>query len=103
MRILQVHKYLYPKAGAERYVFDVTELLIEHGHTVGLWGTRENYHKIARDERIEKALIYEDLLVREVRFDKREGFWEDLHKAVHYVWSFEAAEKFRAVLHCNGF
>lgn len=38
MRIVQVHKFLYRKAGAERYFFDGAELLQRHGHEVFLWG-----------------------------------------------------------------
>ena len=34
MKILMVHKFYYVEGGAERYVFNVTDLLEEKGHTV---------------------------------------------------------------------
>ena len=34
MKILMVHKFYYVEGGAERYVFNVTDLLKEKGHTV---------------------------------------------------------------------
>jgi len=34
MRIIVAHKFYYRHAGAERYVFDVSELLEKHGHEV---------------------------------------------------------------------
>ena len=34
MKILMLNKYYYLKSGAERYYFDLTKLLEDHGHTV---------------------------------------------------------------------
>lgn len=34
MRILQVHKFFFPHRGAERYYFDLSDLLTQHGHEV---------------------------------------------------------------------
>lgn len=97
MRILQVHKYLYPKAGAERYVLDIARLLFEHGHTVGLWGTNERFQYPIAPE-LKGFEIYKDLLVDEIHFDVREGWRSDWQKAQHYIWSTEARDKFRQVL-----
>ena len=38
MRILMVNKYLYPRAGAETYMLELTRLLKSHGHTVAFFG-----------------------------------------------------------------
>ncbi len=97
MRILQVHKYLYPKAGAERYFLDVSRLLFKKGHTVGMWGTNEKFQYPVVEE-LKGFEIYKDLLVDEIHFDKREGFLKDAAKAAHFMWSREAARKFRRVL-----
>ncbi len=43
MRVLLVNKFLYPKGGAETYVFKLGETLQKHGHEVqyfGLWDER---------------------------------------------------------------
>jgi len=34
LRVLQVNKYYFPKSGSERYLFDVSAMLQNHGHEV---------------------------------------------------------------------
>ena len=75
MRILQVHKYLYPRDGASTYLFAIVGLLKDHGHEVMLWGPEEP-----------------------MNFDRREGIIKDIKKFGHMIWSFEAARKFEEVL-----
>ncbi len=41
MKILLVNKYLYRKAGAEKYFFDLADLLRANGHEVAMWGMEE--------------------------------------------------------------
>ncbi len=41
MKILLVNKYLYRKAGAEKYFFDLSDLLRAQGHEVVMWGMEE--------------------------------------------------------------
>ena len=38
MKILLVNKFLYPKGGAETYVFKLGEILLSHGHEVQYFG-----------------------------------------------------------------
>lgn len=75
MKILQVHKYLYRKAGAEAYVLDLAKLLTKKGHEVELWSSGED-----------------------IDFSKREGLIKDLKKFGHMVWSRRAAKEFNSVL-----
>ncbi len=93
MRILQVHKYLYPRDGASTYLFGIVELLKQHGHDVMMWGTGEN-----AECRMQNAEWLEDLLVEHLNFDRREGFLRDFKKFGRMIWSFEAARKFEEVL-----
>jgi len=93
MKILQVHKYLYRKAGAEAYVLDLARALEEHRHEVRLWGTDHNAPPPPLTLR-----GGEPLLVRHLNFDQREGLMSDLKKFGHMIWSFEAARKFERVL-----
>jgi len=94
MKILQVNKYLYRKAGAEAYLFDVADLLASHGHEVALWGTDE---KVKNEIRQPAERMLEPL-VGAMNFDKREGIVRDLKKFGHMIWSTEAARKFEVVL-----
>ncbi len=94
MKILEVHKHLYRRDGAAAYVLDVSRLLIRGGNEVMRWGTREHLARVPDGY----GIVPHDLLVNELHFDRREGFVRDMVKAGHYVWSREAARKFRAVL-----
>ncbi|MBN1466502.1 glycosyltransferase [candidate division KSB1 bacterium] len=42
MKILMVHKFYYVEGGAERYVFNVTDLMKEKGHTVIPFAMRDD-------------------------------------------------------------
>lgn len=93
MKILQVHKYLYRKAGAEAYLLDLAGFLVEHGHNVALWGT--NVRPMIQDSRF---MIHEDMLVDYLNFDRPENLVRDFRKFRHMLWSREAAGKFERVL-----
>lgn len=41
MRILMVNKFLYPKGGAETYVFKLGKILEDHGHEVQYFGIED--------------------------------------------------------------
>lgn len=38
MRVLMINKYLYPRAGAEVYMINLSKMLLEKGHQVAFWG-----------------------------------------------------------------
>ena len=40
MKILQINKFFFLKGGAEKYFFDLSELLSEKGHQVIAWSTQ---------------------------------------------------------------
>lgn len=42
MKVLLVNKFLYPKGGAETYVFKLGEALEDHGHEVQYFGLRDD-------------------------------------------------------------
>jgi glycosyltransferase involved in cell wall biosynthesis len=97
MRILQVNKFLYRRAGAEAYLLDLSQLLAEKGHEVALWGCR-----FSQEEQTfsfhSKFLVFENLLLAPVYYDRQEGFLKNLKKFGHMIWSFEAAKKFEALI-----
>lgn len=89
MKILQINKYHYVRAGAERYVFDVTRLLERHGHEVV---------PFAMHHPDNVATPWSRFFVSERQYDRREGPLRDLEKAANMIWSREAATKLRALL-----
>lgn len=93
MRILQVNKFLYRRAGAEGYMLDLAELLASHGHEVALWGTSEGY-----TPHTTRCQVFQDLLMSEAHFDKSEGLAKDAGKVGRMIWSREAAEKFETLI-----
>ncbi len=88
-----MHKYLYRKAGAEAYMLALADLLLKNGQEVGLWGTEEKFTVHSS-----QFTVFDELLVKPLNFDKREGVLHDVRKFGHMVWSLEAAEKFDDVL-----
>jgi len=42
MKVLQINKFLYPKGGAEAYIFQLSTALKEHGIEVDFWGMQDD-------------------------------------------------------------
>ena len=89
MKILQINKFFWLKGGAERYFFDLAELLFEKGHQVAVWSTRhsQNFSFSGQDDFAE----FSD-------FSKREGFLKDFKKVRRIFWNREAAKKLEKVI-----
>ncbi len=94
MKILQVHKHCYRRDGASTYFLDLSQLLARKGHTVGLWGTNENF----KSNHLSSFYLDEKLLVDEIHFDRRENIFRDIANAGHMIWSREAQRKFERML-----
>ncbi len=89
MKILQINKYHYVRAGAERYVFDVTRLLEARGNEVVPWSMHHPDNV---------PTPWSRFFVSERRYDKREGLVKEAEKAMNIIWSREAARQLRALL-----
>ncbi len=50
MKVLMVHKFYYIEGGAERYVFNVSELLQEKGHTVVPFAMKDERNAVSEYE-----------------------------------------------------
>ena len=44
MRVLQINKYLYPKGGAETYMFQLSDALKESGVKINFWGMQDDFN-----------------------------------------------------------
>ena len=84
MKILQINKFFFLKGGAERYFFDLSELLTEKGHQVLAWSTQHPQNFPWPDQ--EDFAQFNDL-------SKREGLGKDLKKIRGIFWNKEAKEK----------
>lgn len=89
MKILQINKYHHVRAGAERYVFDVSRLLTGKGHEVVPFSMQHPDNV---------PTPWSRFFVSERQYDRRNGIGADLEKAANMLWSREAAEKLRALL-----
>lgn len=89
MKVLQVNKYHYVRAGAERYVFDLSRLLESHGHEVV---------PFAMHHPDNVPTPWSRFFVPERRFDRREGLVKDAEKVATMLWSRDAAMRLRALL-----
>lgn len=87
MKILLVNKYLYPKGGAETYVFKLGETLQKMGHEVEYFGL-ENKKNIVGNK-AESYVTYMDF---------GEGIKKNLNAPLRIVYSSEARKKIRKAL-----
>ncbi len=87
MRILLVNKFLYPKGGAETYVFKLGKMLRDRGHQVEYFGM-ENPGNIVGN--------WVNSYVSEVDFSK--GILQNLAAPLRIVYSREARRRIRSVL-----
>lgn len=89
MKILQINKYHYVRAGAERYVFDLSRLLTSKGHEVVPFAMQH-------PENVPTP--WSRFFISERQYDRSNGIGADLEKAANMIWSREAATKLRALL-----
>lgn len=87
MKILLVNKFLYPKGGAENYVFKLGELLTKNGHQVEYFGL-ENSKNIVGNSK--------NAYVADVDFAK--GVKGNLTAPFKIIYSSQARKKIRLVL-----
>lgn len=87
MKVLLVNKFLYPKGGAETYVFKLGETLKKYGHSVQYFGL-EN----------EKNIVGNDAESYVTDMDFNEGIRKNLKAPFRIIYSSQARKKIRKVL-----
>ena len=87
MRVLLVNKFLYPKGGAETYVFKLGEMLEAKGHEVEYFGL-EN----------EKNIVGNSVGAYVSDMDFSKGVSKNLTAPLRIIYSHEARRKLRKVL-----
>lgn len=87
MKVLLVNKFLYPKGGAETYVFKLGEMLRSNGHEVQYFGLDNPKNTVGND-----AQSY----VSDMDFGK--GVGKNLKAPFRIIYSREARRKIRRVL-----
>lgn len=99
MRILQVNKFLYPKGGAELYMFGLSQTLKQQGHEVAFFGM---------DHPNNPDLPYRKYWVKNVDFKQAKGLGK-FKAAPRLIWNREAKRNFRGliaefkpdIIHCH--
>ncbi len=81
MKILQVHKFYYDHRGAERYYFDVTKLLTDHGHTVIPFAMADGRNKPSE---------YSDYFTRRMDLSAPGYSWRSVKKIGKILYNKEA-------------
>ena len=89
MRVLAAHKYYWPKAGAETYLFALERLLTAAGHEVV---------PFAMAHPSNRPTPWAKHFVSQVEFRGRRDVWGDLGRAARVVYSREARRKMDALL-----
>ncbi len=89
MRIIVVNKFYYRRAGAERYVFDLIDLLTKEGHEVIPFAMHH-------PENVRTP--YERYFVNFVDFEHPKTLWEKIHAFFRMLYSLDAKRKFAALV-----
>lgn len=87
MKILLVNKFLYPKGGAETYVFKLGETLEKYGHRVEYFGLENEKNTVGNSA---GALVTD--------MDFSQGTKKNLMAPFRIIYSSEARRKLRKVL-----
>ena len=87
MKILLIHKFLYPKGGAETYVLQLGELLTKFGHEVQYFGLENEKNTVGN----KVGASVSDL-------DLTGSIWQNLHAPLRILYNGQARRKLRAVL-----
>lgn len=87
MRVLLVNKFLYPKGGAETYVFAVGNMLEAHGHEVQYFGLNNPKNTVGN---------HAESYMTDMDFSQ--GARKNLSAPFRIIYSSEARRKIRAVL-----
>lgn len=87
MKVLLVNKFLYPKGGAETYIFELGKMLEKHGHMVQYFGL-EN----------EKNIVRNRVGAYVTNIDFSEGVRKNLNAPFRIIYSSEGRKKIRKVL-----
>lgn len=89
MEILQVNKFHYIKGGADRYYFELSDLLEEKGHSVIFFSMQDPRNRPAPSS---------EFFVGNVDFDALSSPFAKLAAAGRIVYSFEAKRKMERLL-----
>jgi glycosyltransferase involved in cell wall biosynthesis len=89
MRVLAANKFYFVKGGAERYLFELTRILEERGHSVV---------PFAMDHPQNEESEHSDLFVSHFGFDARRTVGDLVRTAVRVVHSVEARRKIGALV-----
>lgn len=87
MKILMVNKFLYPKGGAETYIFKLGQILQAHGHEVQYFGLDNG-----------KNVVGNDVGVYVTDMDFSTGIRKNLGAPFRIIYSTEARRKIRVLL-----
>lgn len=88
MRVLHINKFFYERGGAERYLFELSELLTAHGHTV---------IPFAMDDPNNRPSPWSRFFPSRVDFERPRG-WGALKSLGRMFWSFEVERKLESLI-----
>lgn len=88
MKILLVNKFLYPKGGAETYVFKLGKILEAHGHEVQYFGMQD-----------ERNIVGNKINAYPKSLDLKKNSIKNLFSTFKIISSSEARKKIRKVLY----
>jgi glycosyltransferase involved in cell wall biosynthesis len=89
MRLIFANKFYYRRGGADIYALETAEMLQCHGHEVVPFAMVDTRNQ---------PTPWSRYFVSNVVTEGQAGLWQSLRTAGRFLWSFEAARKFGALL-----
>ncbi|MCX6744000.1 MAG: glycosyltransferase family 4 protein [Candidatus Parcubacteria bacterium] len=89
MKILMINKFYYRSGGSEIYMLELAKMLKAKGHQLMEFSMQDEKNEASK---------YQEYFVDNINFNKREGFFKDLKKAFHLIYSCEAKHKLEALI-----
>jgi len=89
MKIIQINKFFFLKGGAERYFFDLSDLLVNQGHEVSVWSSH-NPLNLDWPEKNNFAPF--------VDFSKEQSILQKVKNAKNIFWNKQAKNKLELIL-----
>lgn len=89
MKILQINKFHYPRAGAEKCYFDTAQALKEQGHEVAFFAMRHPKNEPTR---------WSKYFVSRVDYDVPSGLWQKIKMGLRALYNREAARNLEQLI-----
>jgi glycosyltransferase involved in cell wall biosynthesis len=89
MKILIANKFFYPKGGSEISMFNIAEILLQHGHEIKFFSMKDSKNIKSEDDKY---------FVSFIDFHQLNSFFKKIYAFFRVLYSFEAKRKIELLI-----